>query len=164
MILYRFMDDQELKRFLSGQIVLSNRSRIINGRPEDSFLFFDDSKSIESRIKYMVGKSDLSNVAEFEVLNFSRFIKTTGVYRSLGENASRLNILGIAEMFYLTVKEDYPTVTLIEYRTRMYSSADLKILRIGMPGMFTGIKEGEYMVKWEEVDKWKTKRENCLPQ
>ena len=163
MRLFRFMGDQELKRFLSGEVLVCHRIRSVKNGTEDGFVFFDDSKPIEQRIKYVIGKADLSNVVEFDVLNPSRFIKTTGAYRNPGEDKEHIKKLGLAELFYLKVNDGYPAVIQKEYLTRVYSYVDLKILRIGTPGMFTGISEGEYMVKWEGVEDWKKKKESCLP-
>lgn len=160
MIFYRFTGDKELRLFLWGEMVRCSRN---NGISCNDFLFFDDSKPIESRIAYMVGKADLSNVAEFEVLNPGRFAKNVGVYQNpMTYDSNVLRKMGIAELFYLTAKKDSPTVMVNEYHARMYCDKDLRLLRIGTPGMFAGVSSGEYMVVWKGVNEWKRSKERCL--
>ena len=159
---YRFMDDRELLRFLKGSILYSNRDLNQSRTPSIGYLFFDDSKPVENRIPYMVGKEDISNVVEFLVLNPGRFVKSIGQYSSPAKDKTYMSKLGIAELFALTLKPRQEIVTVREYRTRMYSMADLQILRIGIPGMFVGSKEGEYMVKWKGVDEWEKEKKDSL--
>ena len=154
MILYRFMSDGELKMFLEGMTVSSRQSVSVRNSTQPGFLFFDDSKPIESRIPLMVGKADISNVAEFEVINRYRFTKSVGEYSNPRNDEMNLSRMGIAELFHLVEDNGKPTVMVKQYHATEYNQNDLKILRIGTPGVFTGIRKGEYMVKWKEVLQW----------
>lgn len=160
MILYRFMSDRELELFLAEVTLISDRDWHVNKSTVDYFVFFDDSRPIECRIPLMVGRANLSNVAEFSVINRERFERDIGSYQILDGGTKYLSELGLSELFFLTKKEVTSPIQTVEYRAKTYSARDLQILRIGSPGLFTGIRDGEYMIRWKGVDEWKAEKEN----
>lgn len=140
--LMRCMSVGELREFLEGK-TLRNLSTHDSKRTDSiGFCFFpvgDRGETIEQRIRYLAGIATLDCVCVFHTINGTWLTKSTGYYRSLELDTSKVSLLEIATTStYSTAKT--------EFCTTVYDRDMLKLKAVGRPYYDPGAKE--WRVDW----------------
>lgn len=135
----RFMSQQELERYLSGE-TLHNKT-IWREKQRNSnvigFCFFDDSCTPEERLAYVTGVVDISKVAIFERISPDPMRKSTGIYR----DPEKDDIENWLDILLGEVK----TMDVPEYSIEEYDQKTMRLIKTGTPV----VNLGDYSIKWD---------------